>query len=118
MFAGTLGSDVHRAQITIPISSDVGTTVGTLFAAANLPPAPKAFTILATLPDGVTARGAFIIASRRPGQLAFAATDYTTHGRHVAAGVEYQSAPGDRDWDSAIRAAAGGAFVANIEAVY
>ncbi len=118
MINATLGSEVRRAQVTIPADSDVGTTVGLLLSSAGLGGAPVAFKILPTLADGTTSRLAFRIASRRPGATAFAGTDYTTHGQHVAAGVEYQSEPGDRDWGSAIRAAAGAAFSAVIVAVY
>jgi hypothetical protein len=118
MITATLGSEIRRVQVTIPIDSDVGTTVGALLRSAGFGGAPVAFKILPTLADGTTSRAAFRIASRRPGATGFAGTDYTTHGQHVAAGVECQSEPGDRDFDSAIRAAAGAAFPAVIVAVY
>jgi hypothetical protein len=88
--------------VTIPANSGVGVTLRSLLT-GNIPDATKEIwsaKILGLLPDG-TQRSAFVITSPRPG-VAIAATDYTTHGRHVPAGVTLDE-PSAFDLDSYVR---------------
>ena len=106
-----------RRQITIPISTDVGTSLRTLLLTAGVPAfsGSVGFKILAKDPAFVD-RAAFILGNPLPGAAA-AGTDYSTHGQLVAAGTDYVNEPSDRDIDSNIRAASGAAFTAVIVVV-
>lgn len=117
MISATLGTDIRTARITIPISTDVGTTIGALLALQGLGPAPVTVEIRGVLSDGTTSRAAFVVASpRSPGAVA-AGTDYSTHGVAVAAGADWQAPPGDRCGSLLIRSTAA-AFDAIVVAVY
>ena len=108
-----LGNRTTRRQITIPASTDVGTSVRALLAAVGYAVgASCSFKILGTSADG-TSRAALMLGGPLPGATA-AGTDYSTHGQYVAAGADYQSEPSEVDLDSNIRAFSGAAFTANV----
>lgn len=117
MINATLGTGIRTARITIPAATDVGTTLGSLLAIAQLGPAPLTVEIAGVLSDGTTQRAAFVYASPRQGATP-ADADYSTHGRFVPASVDWRAPPGDQCGAVLIRAAAGLAFPAIVTAVY
>jgi hypothetical protein len=93
--------------VTIPANTGTGATLRSLIVAAGNVPDPGkdiwSAKILGLLPDG-TQRGALQITSpRAPTGTAIAATDYTTHGRCIPAGVPVDE-PSAFDLDSYVRA--------------
>ena len=100
----------YRQAITIPANSGNGATLRSLL---TLPDRPFVQAeICALLPDGSN-RSAIVVASPRDGA-AITATDYTTHGRHRAAG-EAHVVPGPRGLDDYVRSYSGSAITAIVE---
>lgn len=105
-----------RRQVTIPISTTYTQTMRTLLQAAGYEGSIVAYKIQAKKADGTTDREAFRLAGvpKTSGTDPVAvATDFTTHGQTVAAGVEYASEPSERDCDCPINST-GAAFTAQV----
>ncbi len=97
----TIANNNHRVAVTIPAA---GATLREVIRLAepNWPHPILTVLILGRLPDG-SDRGAFTVADPRQGA-GIQASDYTTHGQHVAVGEDYTS-PANGDLDSYVKAA-------------
>lgn len=120
---------VYRVAITIPANTGNGSTLRSLIASATGGISTTALVAPTPTGDGSpllnvkilgvdatgTSRAAFVVANTRQGA-SITATDFTTHGEYIAAGVDYYE-PADGDFDSYVRSASASTITA-IAVVY
>lgn len=109
IFPNMIGN-IWRGRIAIPAAADAGTTFLALLRTAGYPgPDSCALKVLGIDAAGAS-RAAMSVATPRTSASAITATDFTTHGQPVLAGVDYYE-PSDGDAaQSYVRALAGATF--------
>ena len=131
----TLGSDIWRGQLSIPGTATLDTTWYKLIAAAfaangrTISTPSNSTQLISMRVYGVDATGvnhpAFIVANPRAvgtavtiTPAAILATDFTTHGQFVAAGVEWVASPTTGDLNSYVQSTIAGAITVNVEVIW